>query len=62
MNIPALVIATSGIYRLTAHDQCQEGYRAIEAERIDQGAMSGADRHECAAILDLYEDEVGGNC
>jgi hypothetical protein len=63
MNIPCTVVATSGVYQLTAHERTDGGcYGLVEAERIDHAAISAAEQVECDLILDLFESEAWGNC
>jgi hypothetical protein len=63
VNIPPTVVATSGAYRLTAHERIEGGwYGLIEAERIDGQAIDETEQAECHALLDLFESELGGNC
>jgi len=63
MITPAKIIATSGVYEITAHEfELADFYGCVMASRCDHRPMCSFDQDECDALIELFNEPACGNC
>jgi hypothetical protein len=63
MITPGTIVATSGVYELTAHEFIlADFYGCVTVCRCDHRVMCSFDQDECDALIELFNEPAWGNC